>query len=91
MKIPIYILAVLILLIIPFLTMQFTNQVQWGFFDFIVMGILLIFSGYWTKKVVETINSKPKKLIFISLIIITFFLLWFDMAVGIFNSPISGS
>ena len=59
--------------------------------DFIIMGIFLIFSAYWIQKVIKKIRSKSKKVVFISLIILIFLLLWIEMAVGIFNSPIAGS
>ena len=78
-------------LLIPLVANQISEQVNWNAMDFIIMGIFLIFSAYWIQKVIKKIKSKSKKVVFISLIILIFLLLWIEMAVGIFNSPIAGS
>ena len=78
-------------LIIPLVANQISEQVNWNAMDFIIMGTFLIFSAYWIQKVIKKIKSKSKKVVFISLIMLIFLLLWIEMAVGIFNSPIAGS
>lgn len=86
-----FILYALSPLLVPLVANQISDQVNWNVMDFITMGILLIFSGYWTQIVIKKIKSKSKKVVFISLILLIFLLLWAEMAVGIFNSPIAGS
>ena len=83
--------APLVLLVIPLIAMQFTNEVRWGVFDFIIMGVLLMVAGMWTQRVIDRIRSKPNRMIYISLILLLFLLFWIEMAVGIFGSPIAGS
>lgn len=83
--------APLVLLLIPLIAMQFTNEVRWGVFDFIIMGVLLMVAGMWTQRVIDRIRSKPNRMIYISLILLLFLLFWIEMAVGIFGSPIAGS
>ena len=78
-------------LLVPLVANQISEQVNWNAMDFIIMGTFLIFSAYWIQKVIKKIKSKSKKVVFISLIILIFLLLWIEMAVGIFNSPIAGS
>ena len=91
MRNPAFILYALSPLLVPLVANQISDQVNWNVMDFITMGILLIFSGYWTQIVIKKIKSKSKKVVFISLILLIFLLLWAEMAVGIFNSPIAGS
>ena len=83
--------APLVLLLIPLISMQFTNEVRWGVFDFIIMGVLLMVAGMWTQRVIDRIRSKPNRMIYISLILLLFLLFWIEMAVGIFGSPIAGN
>ena len=91
MRNPAFILYALSALLVPLLANQISDQVNWNIMDFIIMGILLIFSGYWTLRVIKKMKNKSKKVVFISLILLIFLLLWAELAVGIFNSPIAGS
>ena len=91
MRNPAFILYALSPLLVPLVANQISEQVNWNAMDFIIMGTFLIFSAYWIQKVIKKIKSKSKKVVFISLIMLIFLLLWIEMAVGIFNSPIAGS
>ena len=91
MRNPAFILYALSPLLVPLVANQISDQVNWNIMDFIIMGILLIFSGYWTLRVIKKMKNKSKKVVFISLILLIFLLLWAELAVGIFNSPIAGS
>ncbi|MFN3942417.1 MAG: hypothetical protein ACK4K1_07255 [Flavobacterium sp.] len=86
-----YLIAILILLSIPFIAMQFTSEVNWDVFDF---GVALVFFSLLFAAMEGIILWKVSlKTKFISLLILllAFMLLWAEMAVGIFNSPIAGS
>ena len=84
------VLIALSLLFIPFVAMQFTNNVQWTYGDFIIMGCML--TVYML-----TINFAPnslygvKKSLLILILGLLFLLLWAELAVGIFSSPFAGS
>lgn len=84
-------ISVAMLLLIPLFTMQFTKQVNWSAFDFIVMGILLASTGLTCEFLSRKIISKNIKIVVIVGMLILFLLIWAELAVGIFNSPISGS
>lgn len=82
---------VLILLLIPFVAMQFTNEVNWSLFDFIVAGILLLGIGLAIELVLQKVKSRKNRIIISGIIMILLLLLWVELAVGIFNSPIAGN
>ncbi len=78
------------LLCIPALGMVFSNQVVWSPFDFLVMGFLLFAMGFSIQYL--RFKGLKKKLFwrYLSLLIIVFLLLWAELAVGIFGSPLAG-
>jgi len=80
-----------ILLPIPLIAMQFTTEVKWGFPNFIVAAILLLVFGFSIVYAMRRIKKLKIKIATVSLILLIFLLLWTNMAVGIFSSPIVGS
>lgn len=80
-----------IMLIIPLIAMQFTKEVDWDIYDFIVMGILLSGTGLLFELVLRTIEGTTKRLILCAAILFLFFITWAELAVGIFGSPFAGS
>jgi hypothetical protein len=82
---------VLILLLIPIVAMQFTNEVSWSLFDFIAAGILLLGTGLAIELVLQKVKSTKHRITILGIIMILLFLLWAELAVGIFNSPFAGN
>lgn len=83
--------AVTILLLIPFVAMQFTSEVDWDIFDFILMGTLLLGTGLLCEFVMRKVKSIISRLIICGAILFALFLVWAELAVGIFGSPFAGS
>ena len=79
------------LLLIPLIAMQFTTEVNWQLNDFLIAGALIIGTGLLIHFVKDNIKNANKRSLFILAIIILVALLWAEMAVGIFGSPIAGS
>jgi len=79
------------ILCIPFVAMQFTNEVNWDLPDFIVMGALLFITGMCIEIVTRKVKSAQLKLAFTLIILLILFLVWAELAVGIFGSPFAGS
>lgn len=79
------------LLLIPLVAMQFTNEVKWGLFDFLVMGILLFGTGIICELILEKFKTTRQRLILCTISLMLFLLIWAELAVGIFKSPIAGS
>lgn len=80
-----------ILLSIPFFGMQFTDEVNWDIKDFTIMGILLFGTGLLCELVFRVVKSFHNRVILCGGILIIFFLIWAELAVGIFGSPFAGS
>ena len=81
----------LLLLLLPLIGMFVSNEVNWSFFDFIIMGILILSFSFGIKQVLKTIKNTKYRILIIGLILILFLLTWAELAVGIFDSPLAGS
>ena len=81
----------LLLLLLPLLGMFVSNEVNWSFFDFIVMGILILSFSFGIKQVLKTTKNIKYRILIIGIILILFLLLWAELAVGIFGTPFAGS
>lgn len=82
---------VVCILLIPLVAMQFTNEVKWDIKDFTIMGILLLATGITIEIVTRIVKSAQLKLAFTLIILLVLFLIWAELAVGIFGSPFAGS
>ena len=80
-----------LLLLLPLVAMQFTNEVNWTFSDFIVAGILLFGTGGLIELVMRKINKAGTRIWVILGILIVLFLIWAELAVGVFGTPFAGS
>ena len=79
------------ILLIPFIAMQLTDEVSWTVFDFIVMGILLLGTGLLIELVLRKMTNVKYRTFLLIAVILTFLLVWAELAVGIFGTPFAGS
>ena len=80
-----------LLLIIPFIAMQLTDEVEWSLFDFIIMGTLLLITGLMGEIIFKKVKKYKNRVILYVVVAIIFFLIWAELAVGIFGTPFAGS
>ncbi|MES2765526.1 MAG: hypothetical protein V4642_06655 [Bacteroidota bacterium] len=80
-----------VLLSIPLIAMQFTKEVDWDVFDFAIMGFLLLTTGLTIEFVLRKVEKPLHRLAICGAILFTFFLIWAELAVGIFGTPFAGS
>ncbi len=78
------------ILCIPLIAMQFNNGVHWDGFDFLVMGTLLLITGFAIDFVRRKITSTRTRVILVCAVVCTFLLIWAELAVGIFGTPFAG-
>ncbi|MDQ8005751.1 MAG: hypothetical protein REI64_13180 [Pedobacter sp.] len=79
------------LLAIPAVAMQFTNQVDWKLGDFIIMGALLTITGLAIELVTQKVKTANGRILLTIVMLIVLFLIWAELAVGVFGTPFAGS
>jgi hypothetical protein len=80
-----------LLLLIPLVAMQFTTEVNWSVFDFLVMGLLLFGLGSSIEYTKRRVRVAENRIAVIFFLLLTFFLIWAELAVGIFGTVFAGS
>lgn len=79
------------LLLIPLIAMQFTTEVNWSLFDFLIMGMLVLGTGLLGELVMRKVKSVKNRVFICMAILLAFLLIWAELAVGIFGTPLAGS
>ncbi len=79
------------LLMIPFTAMQFTNEVDWTASDFIIAGGLLLGTGFASELALRKIRNRSTRIGITIAVVIVAFLIWAELAVGVFGTPLAGN
>lgn len=86
------------LVMLTFLTFQLTigtgvdgQGLNWKPLDFLIAGLLLFSTGLSVELVLRSVKSFKKRLLICAIILLVLFLVWAELAVGIFGSPFAGS
>ncbi len=82
--------AVALILLIPLIAMQFTDEVNWTLGDFVVAGLLLFGAGFALDMIVRKVNTSEYHIMLYVLLLVIFLLVWAELAVGIFGTPFGG-
>ena len=77
--------VVALLLLTPLIAMQFTNEVNWDILDFIIAGILLLSTGLACNFIIQKVKNTKFRIAICLAIVGILFLIWAELAVGIFN------
>lgn len=85
------VLTAALLLLVPFIAMQFTNEVDWSVFDFLIAGVLLFGTGLLCELVLRKVKTTKYRVIICGVILVVLALVWIQLAVGIFGTPFAGS
>mgnify|MGYP001031533283 CR=1 FL=1 len=84
-------IIVSLLLLVPFIAMRFTDNVNWAPFDFVVAGVLLLGAGFTFDFSIRKIKNKTYRILVPIILVLIFLLLWAELAVGILGNPFGGS
>lgn len=86
LTIPAVAVATLLLLMVPLVAMQFTNEVNWSAGDFILMGALLFGTG----SILVLVLRQSDNMVFRTGVTVaigtTFLMIWANLAVGLIGS-----
>jgi len=80
-----------LLLLVPLIGMQVSNEVNWTLSDFVIGGVILFTFGLIVAFAAQNIRKRSTRLIAIGIILLILALLWGEHAVGIFGTPFAGS
>jgi len=75
-----------IMLLIPLIAMQFTQEVNWKAYDFVAAGAILLFSGFLLDFAWRRLARSRRRVLIIAGIVIALLLLWTELAVGVLGS-----
>ena len=83
--------VVAMLLLIPLIAMQFTDEVNWTLFDFVIAAVLLFSTGLAIDFVLRKVKNAKYRIALSLSILLMLLLIWAELAVGIFGTPFAGS
>jgi hypothetical protein len=69
-------LAVAALLLIPFIAMKFTNEVNWTPLDFITMGFMLLMTGLAIEAALRILHTTWMKVATVVAVLLGFVMVW---------------
>lgn len=80
-----------LILLVPLVAMLFSDEVDWGAADFIIVGILLAGIGVAYQLIVTGAKNNSKQIAIGIVLVAMMLLIWIELAVGVFGSPFAGS
>ena len=83
--------GVALLLMVPLIASLFSSGFQWSPFDYLVAGVTLLGMGLVCEWVLRTFKLTRQRIIICAVLLVALALVWIELAVGIFNSPLAGN
>ena len=71
--------------------MMITDEINWSVFDFLMMGFLLTLLSAGINFVINCTTNFKKRILYIGILLLMFLLIWAELSVGIFYTPIAGN
>jgi hypothetical protein len=76
--------SITVLLLLPLVAMQFTNEVNWSSMDFVSAAAILLGAGCLFLWISYRIKKRKMQLLLYFLLFAGLFFVWAELAVGIF-------
>jgi hypothetical protein len=80
-----------VLLLIPFIAMQVSDEVKWSGFDFLVMGILLFGTAVICEFILRKATKRASRVLLCLTVLVVLVLIWMELAVGLIGTSFAGS
>jgi len=75
-----------LVLLIPLVAMQFSEEVDWDLADFIIIGILLFGTGLAYELIASRLRNKNHRIVAGVVLLVLLLYVWAELAVGIFTN-----
>lgn len=85
------VITIALLLCLPLIAMQLTEDVTWTLFDFIVAGALLLATGLMCELVLRKVKKIAYRIAICSVILAALLIIWAELAVGMFGTQLGGT
>jgi lipid-A-disaccharide synthase-like uncharacterized protein len=79
------------LMLIPYIGSQFSEEMDWKLSDVLIGGTLLFGLGMLIQFLMTKLNNSKWRIPVILGVIAIFILIWLELAVGIFGTPLAGN
>lgn len=79
------------LLTVPYFAMKFTTEVNWTALDFVAAAVMLFSAGLAIEFALRMVTSFWTRIAVCGAILLTLFVVWAELAVGIIGTPFAGS
>ncbi|KQV80777.1 hypothetical protein ASD15_12710 [Massilia sp. Root351] len=85
------VLGTALLLLVPLVAMQFTDEVVWTGSDFAIAGVLLAGTGLSYVAAARLLRTRQRRLALGLGLALLLALVWVELAVGLIGTPFAGS
>ena len=79
------VIGTVLLLAVPLVAMQVTDEVDWGLADFVIMSILLLGTGFAYAWIATKVGNIKYRIAIGVALLVVITLIWIELAVGIFD------
>lgn len=80
-----------LVLLVPLIASQFSDNWDWKLPDFIIIGMLLAGAGFAYELIINGVKGNFRQVVTGIILAAAMLLTWIELAVGLFGSPFAGS